>query len=55
MVTANAMPEHVQASLAAGADRHLTKPITAERLLDMLDEVTSDDFRSQSAAVEAAA
>jgi len=32
-LTANAMPEHAQASRAAGADGHLTKPITAEALL----------------------
>jgi len=31
-LTANAMPEHAQASKAAGADGHLTKPITASAL-----------------------
>ena len=31
-LTANAMPEHARASVAAGADGHLTKPITAESL-----------------------
>jgi len=54
MVTANALPEHVQSSIAAGADRHLSKPIAADRLLQLLDEVTSGDFGS-GAAVEAAA
>ncbi len=33
MLTANALPEHVAAALAAGATRHLAKPITAEALL----------------------
>jgi signal transduction histidine kinase/ActR/RegA family two-component response regulator len=32
-LTANAMPEHARASAAAGADGHLTKPISAEALL----------------------
>ncbi len=32
-LTANAMPEHVQASREAGADAHLSKPITAKTLL----------------------
>ncbi len=32
-LTANAMPEHVAASAEAGADAHLSKPISAERLL----------------------
>jgi PAS domain S-box-containing protein len=33
-LTANAMPEHVRASLQAGAGGHLTKPISAQVLLD---------------------
>ena len=32
-LTANAMPEHAQACLAAGADGHLTKPIAADKLI----------------------
>ena len=32
-LTANAMPEHVRASREAGADAHLSKPITAKALL----------------------
>lgn len=39
-LSANAMSEHVEASLAAGADRHLTKPITATVLLRALAEIT---------------
>jgi len=38
MLTANAMPEHVNASLAAGADGHLSKPILADALLECLIE-----------------
>ena len=32
-LTANAMPEHVDASFAAGADDHLTKPVNAPGLI----------------------
>jgi len=38
-LTANAMPEHAQASTAAGADGHITKPITAEGLLRVVEQV----------------
>jgi len=36
MLTANAMDEHVRASLEAGADRHLSKPIRAHELLQAM-------------------
>jgi signal transduction histidine kinase/CheY-like chemotaxis protein len=39
MLTANAMDEHVQASLASGADRHLSKPIRAEDLLHAMAQL----------------
>jgi PAS domain S-box-containing protein len=39
MLTANAAEEHVHASLRAGADRHLAKPITAETLFTALQAV----------------
>lgn len=39
MLTANTRPEHLEASLAAGADRHLAKPITAAILFSTLEEV----------------
>jgi len=35
-VTANALSEHVSASKAAGADRHIAKPVTPEGLLDAI-------------------
>ena len=38
-LSANAMTEHLEASMAAGADRHLTKPITASVLLGALGEI----------------
>jgi signal transduction histidine kinase/ActR/RegA family two-component response regulator len=39
VLTANAMPEHVGASLAAGADGHLSKPIQAGALLQRVGEM----------------
>jgi signal transduction histidine kinase/CheY-like chemotaxis protein len=36
-LTANAMPDHARASDAAGADGHLTKPITADALFGIVE------------------
>ena len=36
MLTANALPEHIAAGEAAGADRHLAKPFDAAELLELL-------------------
>lgn len=36
MLTANALDDHVRASLAAGADRHLSKPIRPDTLIDAI-------------------
>ncbi|MBP8247883.1 MAG: response regulator [Phenylobacterium sp.] len=41
-LTANAMPEHAQASSDAGADGHITKPITADGLLRVVEQVWND-------------
>jgi len=41
VLTANAMPEHVSASLAAGADGHLSKPILADALLERVAEAAA--------------
>jgi CheY-like chemotaxis protein len=49
MLTANALPEHIEASRAAGAERHLTKPIGASTLLGALIEIT-DAAHSRKAA-----
>lgn len=38
MLTANTLPEHVNASREAGADRHLAKPIQLDTLFDALQE-----------------
>ena len=40
-LTANAMPEHAKASADAGADGHLTKPITADALLNAVRDAAS--------------
>jgi CheY-like chemotaxis protein len=36
MLSANALPEHVEASVEAGADGHLAKPVTADALLEAI-------------------
>jgi PAS domain S-box-containing protein len=41
VLTANAMPEHVSASLEAGADGHLSKPILADALLERVAEAAA--------------
>ncbi len=46
-LTANAMPEDVEATRAAGADGHLTKPITAAALLGAVREAAA--LRAQGA------
>jgi CheY-like chemotaxis protein/anti-sigma regulatory factor (Ser/Thr protein kinase) len=38
-VSANAMPEHVAAARAAGADDHVAKPVAAEKLFSALSNV----------------
>ena len=48
MLTANAMPEHVAASLAAGADRHVDKPVTLNALLDAVNDLLGDDGGEES-------
>lgn len=41
MLTANAMPEHIEAALAAGADLHLSKPITVAALFGAISALES--------------
>lgn len=48
MLTANALPEHIAAGLAAGADHHLSKPFDAAELLRLVA-----DFGSGARAVAA--
>ncbi len=40
MLTANAMPEHVTASLEAGADAHLAKPFNVSQMLELSYNLT---------------
>ncbi len=42
MLTANALDEHVRASLTAGADLHLSKPLRAAELLDAIAAMTAE-------------
>jgi two-component system, sensor histidine kinase len=54
MLTANALPEHVADTLAAGADRHLAKPITAPMLFEAIAQALSagagDEDEDEAAA-----
>jgi signal transduction histidine kinase/ActR/RegA family two-component response regulator len=43
ILSANALPEHVEAGKAAGADRHLAKPISAAALLNVIAEVAAEN------------
>ncbi|MBI1407890.1 MAG: response regulator [Caulobacter sp.] len=51
MMTANALPEHLEASRLAGADVHLSKPITAATLM----AAVNDAFAAREAAADHAA
>ena len=42
MLTANALDDHVKASVDAGADRHLSKPIRADALIGAISEVIAE-------------
>lgn len=50
MLTANTLPDHVAASLDAGADAHLAKPISAEGLFEMLSGLC--EGHDQAASLE---
>jgi len=52
-LTANAMPEHAQASHAAGANGHVTKPITAEGLLKVVEQVWTDRMNARQQTLSA--
>ena len=52
MVSANAMPEHLEASFQAGADDHVAKPVTAASLFAALERLDyANDDSSDGAAV----
>jgi signal transduction histidine kinase/ActR/RegA family two-component response regulator len=46
ILSANALPEHIEAGKAAGADRHLAKPISAAALLHVIAEVANDQAKA---------
>ena len=49
MLTANALPEHVAKSMAAGADLHLTKPFTAAALFEALSTALAEPAEARAA------
>ena len=52
-LTANALPEHVRASQDAGADAHLSKPITAKALLAEVWRLTQPEPAEKGRALSA--
>jgi len=55
MLTANALPEHVEAARQAGADRHLAKPVSVESLLDCVSAMTASAVEGGGDAASRAA
>lgn len=54
MLTANASPEHISASLAAGANSHIAKPFTAANLIsEVLHLVGEDEADIEASALVA--
>ncbi len=49
MLTANALPEHVEAARAAGADRHLAKPFNAQELLTLVCDLAAGETSALAA------
>ena len=54
MLSANALEEHRQASVQAGADVHICKPVTPQTLTDGIDEALALGDAQNAAAVRAA-
>jgi signal transduction histidine kinase/CheY-like chemotaxis protein len=54
IVSANSQPEHVEAGRAAGAQRHLAKPVSAVGLVDALNSVLGGAEPAQDAKAVAA-
>ena len=50
MLTANALPEHVEAAQAAGADRHLAKPFSAPDLIGLVTDLVTTSAGNRAAA-----
>ena len=50
MLSANAMPEHVAASRAAGADAHVAKPVTPPQLIGAIEAALSGEPPPTAAA-----
>ena len=50
MLTANAMDDHVRASLAAGADQHLSKPVRADALIEAIAHAIHGPAKSSEVA-----
>jgi CheY-like chemotaxis protein len=51
MLSANAMADHLRDTEAAGADRHLAKPFTAEALIRVVSDVAGQGQTREKIAV----
>ena len=49
-LTANALAQHLDEALAAGADRHMAKPFSVEDLLAMVSDLTAQTPQAAEAA-----
>jgi CheY-like chemotaxis protein len=54
MLTANALPQHVEAAHKAGADGHIAKPVTPEHLMAALRSVAEPRGQAAEQRVDAA-
>jgi CheY-like chemotaxis protein len=50
MLTANALPEHLEAAKAAGTDRHLAKPFSAPDLIGLVTDLVTSSAADRAAA-----
>jgi len=55
VLSANALAEYIEASFEAGADRHLTKPVTADALLEAVASALADSVPASDAVGAATA
>jgi PAS domain S-box-containing protein len=54
-LTANAMPEHAEASAQAGADGHLSKPIAAAKLVEAIRDAVESSAKTPGSAAQSPA
>lgn len=53
-LSANASAEDIEASIRAGANKHVAKPVTPDRLIAAISDALSDSFRTSAEETETA-